>query len=54
MQGTFNEIDIRSILQLIDLGQQICIEDDIAIGKAVEYILQKHGYQVTVIKNPRG
>jgi twitching motility two-component system response regulator PilG len=30
----------------------VCIEDDVAIGKAVEYILSQTGYKVTVINNP--
>lgn len=30
----------------------VCIDDDIAIGKAVEYILQAKGYQITTISNP--
>ncbi len=38
--------------QTSTVSQIICIEDDVAIGKAVEYILQQHGYQVTVIRNP--
>lgn len=30
----------------------VCIDDDVAIGKTVEYILQQHGYEVTAIVNP--
>ncbi|HBE16045.1 MAG TPA: response regulator [Cyanobacteria bacterium UBA11149] len=30
----------------------ICIDDDVAIGKTVEYILQAKGYEVTTIQNP--
>ena len=30
----------------------VCIDDDLAIGKAVEYILGQHGYEVTAISNP--
>lgn len=30
----------------------VCIDDDLAIGKTVEYILQAKGYQVTAISNP--
>jgi twitching motility two-component system response regulator PilG len=38
--------------QTSTITQIVCIEDDVAIGKAVEYILQQHGYQVTVIRHP--
>lgn len=30
----------------------VCIDDDLAIGKAVEHILGQNGYEVTVISNP--
>ena len=30
----------------------VCIDDDLAIGKTVEYTLQAKGYQVTAIQNP--
>lgn len=30
----------------------VCIDDDVSIGKTVEYILQQHGYEVTSIVNP--
>jgi twitching motility two-component system response regulator PilG len=30
----------------------VCIDDDLAIGKTVEYILQAKGYEVTAIRNP--
>jgi twitching motility two-component system response regulator PilG len=30
----------------------ICIDDDLAIGKTVEYILQAKGYEVTAIRDP--
>jgi twitching motility two-component system response regulator PilG len=30
----------------------VCIDDDMAIGKTVEYILQAKGYEVTAIRNP--
>ncbi len=30
----------------------LCIDDDGAIGKAVEYILKEQGYQVTTLNNP--
>lgn len=30
----------------------ICIDDDLAIGKTVEYMLQAQGYQVKAIENP--
>ena len=30
----------------------VCIDDDVSIGKTVEYILQQHGYEVTAIVNP--
>ena len=30
----------------------VCIDDDMAIGKAVEYILGQYGYEVTSISNP--
>ncbi|HAG84348.1 MAG TPA: response regulator [Cyanobacteria bacterium UBA12227] len=30
----------------------VCIDDDAAIGKTVEYMLQTHGYEVKAIQNP--
>ncbi len=30
----------------------VCVDDDLAIGKTVEYILQAKGYEVTSIQNP--
>jgi twitching motility two-component system response regulator PilG len=30
----------------------VCIDDDLTIGKTVEYILQAKGYEVTAIRNP--
>lgn len=30
----------------------VCIDDDMAIGKTVEYILQAKGYEVTAIRDP--
>ncbi|MFE1747698.1 response regulator [Coleofasciculus sp. H7-2] len=30
----------------------VCIDDDVAIGKAVEYILNPQGYEATAISNP--
>jgi twitching motility two-component system response regulator PilG len=30
----------------------VCIDDDMAIGKTVEYILKAKGYEVTAIQNP--
>ncbi|MBE9117320.1 DUF4388 domain-containing protein [Lusitaniella coriacea LEGE 07157] len=30
----------------------ICIDDDITIGKSVEYILRPQGYQTTLVNNP--
>jgi twitching motility two-component system response regulator PilG len=30
----------------------ICVDDDVAIGKTVEYMLQARGYEVTTIQNP--
>lgn len=30
----------------------VCIDDDVVIGKTVEYILQAKGYQVTAVSNP--
>ena len=35
-----------------DIPRVVCIDDDVTIGKTVEYILQKHGYEVTAIVNP--
>jgi twitching motility two-component system response regulator PilG len=35
-----------------DLVRVVCIEDDLSVGKAVEYILSQQGYKVTVINNP--
>jgi twitching motility two-component system response regulator PilG len=50
--------DMPSLKQELGMGETqivphvVCIDDDVAIGKAVEYILQAKGYQVTVIRNP--
>ncbi|MEQ9549651.1 MAG: response regulator [Coleofasciculus sp. G3-WIS-01] len=30
----------------------VCIDDDLAVGKTVEYMLQAQGYEVTAIQNP--
>lgn len=30
----------------------VCIDDDLVIGKNVEYILEEHGYQSTLINDP--
>jgi twitching motility two-component system response regulator PilG len=30
----------------------VCIDDDVTVGKTVEYILQQHGYEVTSMVNP--
>ena len=30
----------------------VCIDDDMAVGKTVEYILQTKGYEVTAIREP--
>jgi twitching motility two-component system response regulator PilG len=30
----------------------VCIDDDLAIGKTVEYTLQAKGYRITAIQNP--
>jgi len=32
--------------------QIVCIDDDGAIGKMIQYTLQAHGYQVTIIQDP--
>ena len=32
--------------------QVVCIDDDGAIGKMIEYTLQAHGYRVTIIQDP--
>ncbi len=32
--------------------QVLCVDDDLAIGKQIEYILQEQGYQVTLIQDP--
>ncbi|NJL91722.1 MAG: response regulator, partial [Coleofasciculaceae cyanobacterium SM2_1_6] len=33
-------------------SQVVCIDDDGAIGKMIEYTLQAHGYRVTIIQDP--
>ncbi|MBK4729276.1 DUF4388 domain-containing protein [Oxynema sp. CENA135] len=30
----------------------VCIDDDLTVGKTVEYMLHEHGYEVTAIVNP--
>ncbi len=35
-----------------EVPRVVCIDDDLAIGKTVEYTLQAKGYEVTVIRNP--
>lgn len=32
----------------------VCLDDDLTIGKSVEFMLQSHGYQVTAMTNPLG
>ena len=44
-----NKISWNSIS---DIPRVVCIDDDLTIGKTVEYILQQHGYEVTAIVNP--
>lgn len=34
------------------LPRIVCIDDDVAIGKTVEYILKQNGYEVTALSNP--
>jgi twitching motility two-component system response regulator PilG len=36
----------------LQIPRVVCIDDDVTIGKTVEYILQQHGYEVTAIVNP--
>ncbi|GAC1469570.1 MAG: hypothetical protein NVSMB70_14670 [Chamaesiphon sp.] len=38
--------------QAAKFARVVCIDDDITVGKLVEYILKQQGYEVTVIKNP--
>jgi twitching motility two-component system response regulator PilG len=49
MPASKREFGIRQAASSV---QVVCIEDDVAIGKAVEYILKQQGYKVTAIKNP--
>jgi twitching motility two-component system response regulator PilG len=35
-----------------EVPRVVCIDDDLAIGKTVEYTLQAKGYEVTAIRNP--
>ena len=35
-----------------EIPRVVCIDDDLAIGKTVEYTLQAKGYEVTAIRNP--
>ncbi|MEW6499774.1 MAG: response regulator, partial [Cyanobacteriota bacterium] len=47
--------DLRGRWQLTKATQAprvVCIDDDLAIGKMVECILQAKGYEVTSIQNP--
>ncbi len=36
----------------VQVPHVVCIDDDLAIGKTVEYTLQAKGYRVTAIQNP--
>jgi twitching motility two-component system response regulator PilG len=38
---------------LAQVPRVVCIDDDLAIGKTVEYTLQAKGYRVTAIQNPQ-
>jgi twitching motility two-component system response regulator PilG len=38
---------------LTQVPRVVCIDDDLAIGKTVEYTLQAKGYRVTAIQNPQ-
>lgn len=49
MPASKREFGIRQVARSV---QVVCIEDDVAIGKAVEYILKQQGYKVTAIQNP--
>ncbi|HEY9652017.1 MAG TPA: response regulator [Coleofasciculaceae cyanobacterium] len=48
-QTTRRELEFKSVTQA---PRVICIDDDLAIGKTVEYILQAKGYEVTAIRDP--
>jgi twitching motility two-component system response regulator PilG len=42
----------RELQPVTQVPRIICIDDDLAIGKTVEYTLQAKGYKVTAIQNP--
>jgi twitching motility two-component system response regulator PilG len=42
----------RQLKAATQVPRVVCIDDDLAIGKTVEYILQAKGYEVTAIRNP--
>ncbi|MBD2742200.1 response regulator [Coleofasciculus sp. FACHB-1120] len=41
-----------SSTQATKIPRVVCIDDDVAIGKTVEYILKPQGYEATAISNP--
>ncbi|MGB5962273.1 MAG: response regulator [Coleofasciculaceae cyanobacterium] len=43
------EWELKPVTQV---PQIVCIDDDLAIGKTVEYTLQAKGYKITAIQNP--
>ena len=47
--GGFGEVDGNDAPKVAHV---VCIDDDLTIGKSVEYMLKQEGYKVTVIKNP--
>lgn len=44
-------IEEWGIRQVTQEPKIVCIDDDVTIGKTVEYILQEHGYKVTTLSN---
>lgn len=49
-----SDLNSANFLEKINsvIPRVVCIDDDVSIGKTVEYILQQHGYEVTSIVNP--
>jgi twitching motility two-component system response regulator PilG len=44
--------DLRESQESLKPAHIVCIDDDLTIGKNVEYILEEHGYQSTLIHDP--
>lgn len=44
--------DLLELKETLQVPHIVCIDDDLTIGKNVEYILQEHGYRSTLIHDP--